>query len=39
MLADLVLSRETLGVNRRCDVHKHAIVRQSFMRLWRKLAG
>ena len=35
MLAHLVASRDTLGVNRRCDVHKVALFRCNIARVWR----
>lgn len=35
MLANLVASREALGVRRRCDVHEVASFRCSFARLFR----
>ena len=37
MLADLVASRATLGVNRRCDVHKVASFRCAIARAWRQI--
>lgn len=37
MLANLVASRETLGVNRRCDVHEFASVRCTLGRFFRTL--
>ncbi len=39
MLANLVASRETLGVNRRCDVHEVAVFRCLVARVWRSLVA